>query len=226
VVTVRDGDGDVAFSGPVIFLPQDGSFVSYGVIKVPDASPTDLAFEGYFFPTAALCGGVPCSLFPDAGNPTLSLVAYTGQLNVDDGQPQSVYVLDREGLDRIETADGRPRGLMLADGESAKLGSAGSISFDGYQRWVKLQISHQPGKVVPLVGVVLAIVGLLGSLFIRPRRTWARIREVDGATVVEIAALDRVSGGDPETHLENVERELRGGDGSDPEPERKAEEAQ
>ncbi|HEY1119441.1 MAG TPA: cytochrome c biogenesis protein ResB, partial [Acidimicrobiales bacterium] len=34
-VTVRDGQGDVAASGPVIFLPQDQSFTSDGVVKVP-----------------------------------------------------------------------------------------------------------------------------------------------------------------------------------------------
>ncbi|MDQ3481084.1 MAG: cytochrome c biogenesis protein ResB, partial [Actinomycetota bacterium] len=50
MVTVRDGDGNVAYDGPVVFLPQDGSFLSYGVVKAPDASPTQLAFEGYFFP--------------------------------------------------------------------------------------------------------------------------------------------------------------------------------
>jgi cytochrome c biogenesis protein len=209
VVTVRDGDGEVAKSGPVIFLPQDGSFISYGVVTAPDARPTQLAFEGYFFPTASLCDGVPCSLFPDARNPTLSLIGYTGDTGLDSGEPKSVYVLDKDDLTPIETADGRPRGLMLGVGETAELGDAGSVTFDGYQRWVRLQVSHQPAKIVPLVGVVAAIIGLLGSLFIRPRRTWARIREVDGATVVEVAALDRVSGGDPEAHVAELANELR-----------------
>ncbi|RYZ25550.1 MAG: cytochrome c biogenesis protein ResB, partial [Propionibacteriaceae bacterium] len=39
VVTVKDGQGNVAFSGPVVFLPQDGNFTSAGVVKVPDARP-------------------------------------------------------------------------------------------------------------------------------------------------------------------------------------------
>lgn len=210
VVTVKDGDGNVAASGPVIFLPQDSSFISYGVIEAPDAAPDQLAFEGYFFPTASLCDGSPCSLFPDADNPTLSLLAYTGDLGVDDGQPKSVYVLDRTNLDVVETPGGNPRALLLTPGETVDLGEGrGSITFDGYERWVRLQISHQPLKVVPLVGVLAAIVGLLGSLFIRPRRTWARVREVDGRTVVEIAALDRVSGGDPEAHIDGIATALR-----------------
>src|SRR3546814_4666500 len=37
-VTVRDGDGEVAFSGSVIFLPMDGNFTSDGVIKAPNRS--------------------------------------------------------------------------------------------------------------------------------------------------------------------------------------------
>ncbi|HEY0237446.1 MAG TPA: cytochrome c biogenesis protein ResB, partial [Friedmanniella sp.] len=52
VVTVTDGQGNVAFSGPVVFLPQDGNFTSAGVIKVPDARPQRLALQGFFLPSA------------------------------------------------------------------------------------------------------------------------------------------------------------------------------
>jgi cytochrome c biogenesis protein len=208
-VTVRDGNGDVAFSGPVIFLPQDSSFVSYGVIKAPYAAPEQLGFEGYFFPTASLCDGAPCSTFPDADNPVLSLIAYRGDLGLDHGA-QSVYVLDKDKLTPFTTAGGKPRALLLRPNQTVSLGKgAGSITFDGYDRFVKLSITRQPGKVVPLVGVLSAIVGLLGSLFIRPRRTWVRARAVDGRTVVEVAALDRVSGGDPGAHVGDVVTVLR-----------------
>jgi len=37
VVTVRDSKGDVAFQGPVTFLPQDANLRSIGAIKVPRA---------------------------------------------------------------------------------------------------------------------------------------------------------------------------------------------
>ncbi len=207
-VTVRDGDGKVAFSGPVIFLPQDGSFVSYGVVKAPDAAPQQLGFEGYFFPTASLCGGAPCSTFPDADNPVLSLIGYRGDLGLDG--PQSVYVLDKDKLKPFTTPGGRPRALLLREGERVSLGKGqGTISFDGYDRFVQLSISRQPGKIVPLVGVLAAIVGLLGSLFVRPRRTWVRAITVDGRTVVEVAALDRVTGGDPAAHVDVVAAALR-----------------
>ncbi|WP_345600392.1 cytochrome c biogenesis protein ResB, partial [Thermocatellispora tengchongensis] len=51
VVTVRDGNGDVAFQGPVIGVPQDGAYTSLVVIKVPDARPDQLGFVGFFLPT-------------------------------------------------------------------------------------------------------------------------------------------------------------------------------
>lgn len=210
IVTVRDGKGDVAFSGPVVFLPQDNSFTSFGVIKVPDAAPTQLGFEGYFFPTGALTdSGQPYSAFPDADNPVLSLVAYSGNLGVDSGLPQSVYVLDKTGLKPYTMDNGAPQPLLLRPGKTAKLpGGGGTISFDGYQRWVKLQISRSPGKIVPLLGVLGAIVGLLGSLFVRPRRTWVRVRQESGRTVWEVAALDRASGGDPAAHVEQLATRL------------------
>ena len=213
VVTVRDGNGNVAFSGPVVFLPQDSSFTSFGVIKVPDAAPTQLGFEGYFFPTAALTSdSQPYSAFPDADNPVLSLIGYRGDLGVDSGQPQSVYVLDKDQLTPFTMDNGKPEALLLREGKTVSLpGGAGTIKFDGYQRWVKLQIAHAPGKVVPLVGVLLAIVGLLGSLFIRPRRTWVRVRTAHGRTVVEVAALDRVGGGDPGSHVVEIASRLRPG---------------
>ena len=103
----------------------------------------------------------------------------------------------------------------------------GSVTFNGLRTWVKLQINDQPGKVIPLVGVLAAIAGLLCSLFIRPRRTWVRVRDEDGRTVVEVAALDRVSGGDPGTHVGRVAEALRpaGGPAAERDDERAAEPA-
>ena len=82
-------------------------------------------------------------------------------------------------------------------GSSATLPDGlGTVTFDGLSRYVKLQVSHTPGQKVALAGVVLALIGLLGSLFIRPRRIWVRARREGSATVVEVAGLDRSSGGD------------------------------
>ena len=45
-VTVRDGQGKVAFSGPAPFLPQDSNFSSFGVVKAPDARPMTARLRG------------------------------------------------------------------------------------------------------------------------------------------------------------------------------------
>ena len=52
VVTIRDGEGNIAFSGPTPFLPQDGNMTSLGIIKVPDAVPTQIGIISFFYPTA------------------------------------------------------------------------------------------------------------------------------------------------------------------------------
>ena len=56
-ITVRNADRSVAFSGPVVFLPEDSTFGPSGVVKVPDAGtkqdPTQIGLEGEFYPTYA-----------------------------------------------------------------------------------------------------------------------------------------------------------------------------
>jgi cytochrome c biogenesis protein len=196
-VTVRDGEGNVAFRGPVAFLPQDGSYTSLGVVKAPDAVPQQLGFEGFFLPTAAFDEQRgPYSAFPDALDPALVLTAYHGDLQMDD-EPQSVFVLEKDRLQQFRQDNGEPFRILLRPGRTVRLPDGlGSISFDGLSRAVQLQISSTPAKVVPLVGVLAAIAGLVASLYVRPRRAWVRAARSDGDTVVRTAGLDRVSGGD------------------------------
>ena len=54
-----------------------------------------------------------------------------------------------------------------------------------------------------------ALLGLLGSLFIRPRRVWVRARREGGRTVVDLAALDRSGGGDVALVLADIVESLR-----------------
>jgi cytochrome c biogenesis protein len=211
VVTVTDGNGDVAYQGPVVFLPQDSSFASFGVIKVPDAAPEQLGFEGLFLPTYGFTmERGPFSQFPDTLDPVLSLVPYRGDLGMDEGAPQSVYQLEKDGLDTFRSADasrGAAARVKLSPGDTVELpDGAGAIRFDGVDRWVKLQVSDSPGKLWALGGVLLGILGLMGSLFIRPRRVWVRVRP---GTVVELAGLDRSSGGDLGDEIDELERLLR-----------------
>ena len=214
-ITVRNADKSIAFSGPVVFLPEDSTFRSFGVVKVPDATQkngsTQLGLEGEFYPTYAFTkASGPFSAFPDDKNPAISMLAYRGDLGLDSGTPQSVYALQKKGLDPIRKADGKPLRIDLALGRSASLPDGlGTVTLDGVSRYVKLQISHTPGQKVALAGVVLALIGLLCSLFIRPRRIWVRARRDGGRTTVEVAGLDRSSGGDLSDEIDALTAALR-----------------
>jgi cytochrome c biogenesis protein len=148
----------------------------------------------------------------DLKNPLLSLLVYTGDLGMDNGTPQSVYVLDKAGTKQVKKADGKPLRLDLSLHETATLPDGmGTVTFDRVERWNKIQISQSPGKRIALSGVVLALLGLLGSLFIRPRRTWVRARRQGDGTLVEVAALDRSGGGDVAAVVADVVAALQGG---------------
>ena len=182
VITIRDGNGDVAYSGPTVFLPEDAGFRSFGVVKAPDAEPAGIGLEGLFFPTYLNVDGDPVNVMGDLKNPTLSMQAWTGDLGMDDGSPSSVYELDTARATKVTKPDGSMFRVDLQPGQSLDLpDGAGSVTFEGVERWNKLQISRTPGMHVTLAGVVLALVGLLLSLFIRPRRVWVRARRDDGA---------------------------------------------
>jgi cytochrome c biogenesis protein len=208
VITIRDGEGNIAQSGPTVFLPTNAqTFESFGVVKAPDAKPTQIGLEGTFYPTFAMgrdADGnltMPSSAFGNAVDPLVSLQVYTGDVGLDDGSSASVYVLDKTKATQLTKANGQPFRMDLRPGDRATLPDGlGSVTFDGLQRWNKIQISRTPGKLIALSGVVAALLGLLGSLFVRPRRLWVRARRrEDGTTLVEVARLDRSSGGDPET---------------------------
>jgi cytochrome c biogenesis protein len=192
-VTVKDAQGNVAFSGPVVLLPQDSNFSSIGTIKAPDAKPERLAFEAYFFPTAVLGDQGPQSIFPDALHPALFVNVWHGPPKVETGRPENVYSLDTAGLTQLKEADGQPVriGLNVGDGVNLPDGK-GSIQLDGWVRWVKLQIGAAPGVPISLIALGFAVAGLCLSLFIRPRRVWIRVRGADqGRRVVEVGGLDR-----------------------------------
>ncbi|HEX7739816.1 MAG TPA: cytochrome c biogenesis protein ResB, partial [Marmoricola sp.] len=203
-ITVRDGKGNVIASGPTVFLPEDDTFKSFGVVSGPDGvdakgKPEQIGLEGELYPTYAFTMQTgPFSAFPDDKNPVISMLAYSGNLGLDNGRPQSIYSLDKAGLKPIRDAKGKKVRVDLNLGHTTKLPNGmGSVTFDGMSRFVKIQISHKPFDWLALIGMVLALVGLLGSLFIRPRRVWVRVRPADdpARTLVEVAGLDRTSGG-------------------------------
>lgn len=193
VLKVTDGAGNVAFSGPVVFLPQDGNFSSAGVIKVPDGRPNRLAFEGIFAPTAKVDSQGPRSLFPDLLDPALYINAWYGPPRTETGQPENVYSLDTSGLTQLKNPKGEPLRILLRPGTSYELPDGkGTIEMVGVTRWVKLQMSATPGIAVVLGAIGAAVLGLCLSLFVRPRRVWVRIREdSEGLRLIEVGGLDR-----------------------------------
>ncbi|WP_145379297.1 cytochrome c biogenesis protein ResB, partial [Staphylococcus epidermidis] len=99
VVSIRDGAGNVAMQGPVVAKLQGDNYYSSAVIKVPDAKPEQLAFAGFFLPTAFVTDeGVSFSGDPELFNPQLTLNSYYGDLGLDDGAPQNVFELDVKKL--------------------------------------------------------------------------------------------------------------------------------
>jgi len=199
-ITVRGPDGAVLFSQPVPFLPQDESFTSTGVVKVPQGTLPDLGLQGVFLPTGVIGPDGPQSVFPGLGNPVLVITAWQGDLGLDDGVTQSVYRLDTTDMRQLEQ-DSEPFRAALEPGGTVTLpDGAGSVTFDGVSTWVNLQVSRNAGKELALLGALLAILGLLPTLFVRRRRVWARLRVAATgtapATVITVAGLDRVVSGD------------------------------
>lgn len=205
--TVRDASGTVVFSGPVPFLPRGANMGSTGVVKVPGATPEQLGFEGLFLPTAVLDPTAgPVSVFPDTTLPRAVLTAFTGDLGVDDGTPQSVFSLDRTAMRQVRSKNGQPLAQSLAPGTTMTLPEgAGSITYDGTRRWASLQVARNPGSGLALAASVLALAGLMLSLYVRRRRLWVRATVGDdGRTLVEVAGLARSEADSREVLAEEV----------------------
>jgi cytochrome c biogenesis protein len=166
IVIVKDKSGKVIFDGPTPFLPQDTNLSSIGAIKIPDMQP-QIGFVSSFLPTAdrdPVRGGF--SSYPEVLDPRLLISVWKGDLGLNTGVPQSVYRIDTSRMERIGL-----KALVL--NESYDFGE-GSITFTGWKSWVNLQIINDPGKGYALVGAILAISGLLISLFTRQRRIWIK----------------------------------------------------
>ncbi|MFF0943942.1 cytochrome c biogenesis protein ResB [Kocuria sp. CPCC 205300] len=208
VVRVTDGNGDVAFEGPVVTVPSDGVYTSSLVLKVPDARPDQLGFVGLLLPTAVGGQGeMPRSVDPGLANPRLILSAYHGDLGLDTGAPQNVYVLDVEQLTELNAMTNENGAISLdaTDPVYELPEGRGTVEFLDVKRYVGLDIHYDPGKTGAFVSFVLAFTGLLMSLFISRRRVWVRAAEgtdEDGrpGTVLEYGLLAR--GEDPRLSAE------------------------
>ncbi|KRD44300.1 cytochrome C biogenesis protein ResB [Cellulomonas sp. Root930] len=198
-ITVHDAAGEVAFSGPTPFLPQDEVYTSRGVLKVPDVSgdQEQIGIVGYLLPTAQEVGeDLYRSIDPQPTDPLLVLSVWSGNLGLDTGVPQNVYQLDEARMTQAVDEDGTTVTLYVRPGETVDLPDGlGTLTFNGLPRYVALDLRHDPALPFVLVFALLAFAGLATSLFAPRRRLWLRFApggtEDSGRTVVTAAGLAR-----------------------------------
>jgi cytochrome c biogenesis protein len=202
IITVRDNNGDVSYSGPTIFLPQDGNMTSIGIIKVPDNLPEQIGIVAFFYPTAAeLDTGAFTSIYPDPINPIISMNVYTGDLGLDSGIPLNVYALDTDRLTQVAGRGSSNPAVQLELGQTADLPNGlGTVSFDGIKKFASLDIAYNPGQIWVLLFSLLALAGVIVTLVTPRRRIW--VKKTAGG--FEVAGLSKRD--DPK--LEEVVREL------------------
>ena len=198
VLTVRDPEGTVVFSQPTAFLPQDANLFSVGVLKLPDGLAEQVGIRALLYPSAVeLDSGALASSFPDLLNPVLTMEVYTGDLGLDNGTGTNAYALDVTSLTEIAGRTAEAPTIKLGVGDSIDLPNGlGSVELTEIPRFVSLDVHHDPAVPWVLTFALLAVAGLLTSLFVPRRRVWVSAIPGDGGTVtLEYAALAR--GDDP-----------------------------
>jgi cytochrome c biogenesis protein len=202
----------------VPFLSIDNFLTSTGVVAFPDANigvvdttygPTgkaQVAFEGTYLPTVPSSVHTGRSAHPAERDPRLMLRAYFGDLGLDAGEPQSVYDINqRQIAGGLLRSVGEP--IALKPGESYKLADGSTVEFLGTRPWIAVSVRHDPGEELVLVGAVLLVLGLLGSLTGRRRRIFFR---VTGAGVA-VGGLPRTDYSGFTAEFESIVRDARKG---------------
>jgi cytochrome c biogenesis protein len=207
-LTFRDADGNVSFSGPVIYMPQDSNYTSLGVIKLPDAKPDQFGVISFFYPTVAeLTTGALTSRYPAPVDPLLTMNIYVGDLGLDSGIPSNVFELSVHGLEQVAGGKSGTKALTLQLGKTVDLPNGlGSVTWNDVKRFASLDIDYNPMQVWVLVFAILAFVGMIGSLLIPRRRVFVRKLE-NGYELAAMAKND-----DPRLQglLEEIAGELKG----------------
>lgn len=195
----------------VQFRPTDVfTFLSSGVMRFdppagmyPDLAERrqhQIAIEGNFAPTARWAGPNGDQLqsaFPSMDDPAVSVDVYVGDAGLDTGRPQNVFVLDQslvadgrlEKVSRVQLTPGSEATVDTGEGEV-------KVRFDGAAEYANYQISRDPTQVWALLAAAVMLAGLAGSLAIKRRRIWVRLRPGTSAageavTHVELAGLAR-----------------------------------
>ncbi|MEV0613942.1 cytochrome c biogenesis protein ResB [Nonomuraea sp. NPDC050404] len=193
---VTDGKGQVAFEGAVPCLIEQKTTMTSGcVVKVPDSQPSQLGFLLQFMPTSVpLTNGDHASAFPGELNPEVKVLgAFSGDLGMNSGKPQSVYELaEPEVMKKLKPlVMGTSAPKPLAVGQSMELPDGlGTLEFTGVKEWITLQTNYDPGRWPALVFAATAVIAIGLSLMIRRRRVFVRI--ADGKA--EVGGLTRTEG--------------------------------
>jgi cytochrome c biogenesis protein len=218
ILTIRDAAGNVVKNEPTPFLAQDANLTSTGVIKVADGltkadgTPTQVGIQAFFRPTPGTDLDHIASLSPYlAKDADVFMTVYVGDLGLDGGVAQNVYTLD---TDKMTVAAGRDATTQqkigggpidLARGQTAQLPDGlGSITFSGIQRYVSLDIHHDPTPTPTLIFAILVLGGLLLSLFVPRRRIWITATAGPDGTVLRYAGLARGEDANLEGAVEEI----------------------
>ncbi|MCR6712427.1 MAG: cytochrome c biogenesis protein ResB [Demequina sp.] len=187
-LTFTDADGNVAYSGPVIFIPKDSFYTSTGVVKVPDVtSGEQVGIKATLYPTAVGEGTDWASIHPDPTNPVIVFTAYTGDLGLDDGVPQNVYKLDETHLSPVRGDDGQQAVMAIKPGETVELPDGlGSLTWNDTPRYAAFDIRADPSLPFLLFFAVCALLGLSLSLFGARRRIWVIATVGEGEAPVSL----------------------------------------
>jgi cytochrome c biogenesis protein len=165
-----------------------------GVTDPAQRRKEQLAITGLFAPTALVHGGLLTSAAPEPANPGVAVDVLRGDLGTDSGRGQSIFEVDQSMVNSGRLA--RVARQNLAIGQEVRLDDGTSIRFDGVQRWVSLQVSHDPTQGFVLGFAIAMFLGLGASLLVKRRRLWVRVTPVPYGdnlrrTVVEVGGLAR-----------------------------------
>jgi cytochrome c biogenesis protein len=139
------------------------------------------------------------SIFPALRNPRIAGVqAWVGDLGVDAGTPQNVYVLDTSRMTAVTVKGSNGTQPPIIDPRDPKadqilgLPDGLVLTVDDIRDYAVFSVKYDPGKGLVLWAAIAMLTGLIGSLLVRRRRLWMRVSQsAPGRTVVEMGGLSR-----------------------------------
>jgi cytochrome c biogenesis protein len=215
-VVLRDAKGNAVYDAYVPCIAAEiRNLTSNCVFKIPDTGlppsgplkkPQQIGVEAGLVPTFSSTN-FQSSIFPALLNPRLAGVqVYLGDLGIDAGSPQNVYVLDtgKMKLLNVKGPGGSSPPLLNPNSKTADsisgLPGGLTLTIDGIRNYAVFSVKYDPGKGLVLWAAIAMLTGLIGSLLVRRRRIWIRATPINdpdsavtqpGRTVVEIGGLAR-----------------------------------